>query len=684
MVAVIHPESWVPAKVFDHTHEVPGIIEFVTSPHFLDRPNIYPRQGTFLKAMFLRIEEFTNYDIEVIDEWESEYLRTSDKDGEGNEGTPPGLMERIRLNRICPCSHDKGEHHVAKAAGQIHLQDNGVPYPGLACSVDGCPCNYYLGRHWFREVVVPIGRRGSKGHMGAIAAAYVLWHYIKKGDPQDFYGVDRDKRLTAVVFAGKKEQAKINQWADINNVILGAPCFQKYIGRSLGESLSIRAPNDSRREGTRKDRGINSTSDIATFEIVPKESTPIAARGIAAFLQIYDEAAHVVKGVAKAPAEEVYESATPALDQFGRDGFIYIPSSPWQRIGLFHDKYQEAREVNEDGTAVYPEKMLLQLPSWGLYKDWQSAHKIERLPIEHPLGGLNYERLKGAIQEYDDDMAQIERANPETFKVERRAHFAAVMDAYLNPNRIAEMWDENLVQADKGTLANTYRAHGDPSKSGAQFGFAIGHISHRDEEGRPHVTFDIIDRWDPADFPDHNIDYSYVDRELEGYMDRFMPAEMTFDQFNSVSTIQRLTRYAASRRYPKRVTIYERTATGPLNWNTWETFKSALGMGLIHAPYHEWANMELTFLQDKGGKVDHPESGPVQTKDVADCMAIVTYELIGDEMASIMGKQFSEFKLSPSAPGGMDAYKDQRPEQHEALSNFGKERRNFVRRAGRG
>lgn len=670
-------EPW--SGVRDKTHEVPGIIEFVTSDRYLDRPNLYPRQGTFLKVMFLKIEEMTEYDFDVIDQWESEYVRTADKDGEGNEGTPPGILDRIRLNRICPCSHDKGEHTISRIYGDDRDIDDrtGEYYPGMGCSVDGCDCRYYRGRHWFREVVAPIGRRGSKGHMGAIAAAYILWHYMAKGDPQAYYGVDRGKRLTGVVFAGKKEQAKDNQWADINRVILEAPCFTKAISRPLGESLTIKAPNDDNRARSRSDRGIKSSSDIASFEIVPKESTPISARGIAAFLQIYDEAAHVIKGVAKAPAEDVYEQATPALDQFGRDGFIYIPSSPWQRIGLFHDKYQEARELDEGGLPVYPEKMLLQLPSWGLYEDWEKAHQIPMAP-----GSLPYKQLKAAIQEYDDDMRQIERANPETFKVERRAHFAAVLDAYLNPARIADMWDESMVMATKGILSATYRAHGDPSKSGAQFGFAIGHVERYDERGLPHVHFDIIDHWDPAEFDNHEVDYNFIGEEIEDYMDRFMPAELTFDQFNSVSTIQRLRRHAAKRKYPKRVQIYERSATGPLNWKTYETFKTALGLGLLHGPYYEWANMELTFLQDKGGKVEPPDSGPVQTKDVADCLAIVTYELIGDELAAMIGKQLSDLKVSPSAPGGMDAYKEQRPEEHEALSSFGKklERRGLERR----
>jgi hypothetical protein len=616
--------------------DVPDIIEFTCSDAYLNRPNLYPRQGTLLKIIFLQDELLTDYDYEVIAEWEEEYLKTVNDKGVALGGITPGVLDRIRINKEA-------------------------------------------GRKWFRQVLNVSGRRGSKGHIGGIAGSYVLWHYITKGDPQGFYGVDRDKRLSAIVFAGKKEQARANQWRDLNNIILGAPCFTRYISQAQTESLTLFSRHDFVKMMERSERGVESSIDPATFEIVPKESTEMAGRGPASFMQHYDEAAHVVRGVAKASAEEVYEAATPALDQFGLDGFIYIPSSPWQMIGLLYDHYLLAGEMDTDEHGVlvpaYPEMLMVQLASWAIYKDWERAHEIPRAP-----GELPYQRLKGAIQSYDDNMRQLERANPERFKVERRSHFAAVLDAYLKPERISAMWepwpnpDRPMKMADRGHLATLYRAHGDPSKSGAGFGFALGHVEGPDERGLPHVVFDIVHHWDPADFEGHEVDYDVIGRELADYLDRFMPGEMTFDQFNSVSTIQFLQRHARDSHYPKRVEIYERTATGPLNWKTYETFKTALGLNLVHAPYYEMADLELTFLQDRGGKVDHPSSGPVQTKDVADCMAIVVYELIGEAMSAFIGKMLSEVPLHVAAPGGFDPYQPQREEAHQALSGFGRGR----------
>jgi len=99
-------------------------------------------------------------------------------------------------------------------------------------------------------------------------------------------------------------------------------------------------------------------------------------------------------------------------------------------------------------------------------------------------------------------------------------------------------------------------------------------------------------------------------------------------------------------------------------------------MGLLHGPYHELADLELRFLQDLGGRVEHPTSGPVQTKDVADCLAIVTYELIGEQMSAFLGKALGELPLSASVQGGMDPMQAHRAaEVANQLSGFGRARR---------
>ncbi|MGH7869863.1 MAG: hypothetical protein ACREP9_20075, partial [Candidatus Dormibacteraceae bacterium] len=375
-----------------------------------------------IKIIFLRDDLFTAYDYQVIDEWIEEFHRTNPDAGPDNKFT-------AHTNGIQPDVYER----------MAWLKERGYK--------------------WFKEVIMAIGRRGSKGYICSLAMAYVLWHYLALGDPQDHYGIDRDKQLAAMIFAGKKEQAKQNLWGDLNNIVIGSECFVPYISQAQAESLTVFAPNDFDRMGALERKGIRSTKDMASLAILPRESTNLAARGPAGCVLGFDEAAHVKNAGVTRAFGDIYKSAKPALDQFGRFGFIVMPSSTWEMTGRFYTLWEQSLEMEPDGDgvlrAVYQTMLMLQLTSWDPYKDWQIAHELPLFPagFEGDLGeyegkGLpRLQPLKGAIQAYDEEMAKEERANPDTFSVEKRSHWATSLDAYLNGGKIADMfkpWEERI------------------------------------------------------------------------------------------------------------------------------------------------------------------------------------------------------------------------------------------------
>lgn len=625
----ILPTAFGPDKLFQLFTglPVPDPVTFVMSPQYLDRANMYPRQATLLKIIFLRYDLLTDYDHRVIDEWEESFRQS------GNNGIVPGVRDRM-----------------------IKLRDE--------------------GRSWFRETLLVMGRRAGKGHISGLSMAYVLWNYMAKGDPQKYYGVDRDKKLVAMVFAGKRDQAKATVWQDAVNYITGSVCFAPYIRAPLqAEKLSIYAPNDFLRMKKRAEQGMNPDDiNMATFELVPKESTLMAGRGPTSFCQAYDEMAHVVASGANRAAEDVYAAATPSLDQFGKDAFIIEPSSPWQMLGQFYVNYCNSLLMDDEDEPVYPEMLMVQLASWEIYEDWEIAHTIPVFP-EGFTGDLGeYEgqptmyfgQLRGAIQTYDDQMVRLEQSNPETFKVERRSHFAVALDAYLNESKVRQIfapWDgrqdfygqPQLGMQEKGRLDLDYKAHGDPSKSNANFGLAIAHAEPGPDD-RLHVVFDKIHHFAPMDFTDHIVDYDMVEDWIwDNILRPFMPTEMTFDQFNSAQVIQRLAKRSRKSGLPKTTQVYEKTATRQHNWKRAEIFKTAVNMGWVHAPYYEQAELELRFLQEKNGVVDHPDSGPVQTKDVADAMMECVMSLIGDQIVS-MRKELGSMRPQGAMQGGVEPF----------------------------
>jgi len=601
--------------------EVPDPITFIVGERWLNRPNLYPRQATLIKIIFLRDDLFTDYDRGVIAEWEEAYRTT------GNNGIVPNIMWRIKW-----------------------LKANGYK--------------------WFREVLLVMGRRAGKGHVTALAMSYVLWNYMAKGDPQGFYGVDRDKRLACLIFAGKRDQAKATVYGDLNNVITGSACFAPFISSIQNERISIYAPHDFVRMKNMAEKGLRTERDMATFEIMPKESTTMAGRGPTSFQQCYDEMAHVVAAGANRGADEVYQSAKPSLDQFGKDAFICEPSSPWQMMGQFFENYQRSIALDDQGNPANPNFLMIQLASWDIYLGWELAEILPLFPEEF-TGDLGeyaevdpprFHPLRGAIQVFDDEMVREKAANPETFAVERESHFATALDAYLNEQKVIQIfqpWVDRpakygpplILPQRQGLLVNTYKGHADPSKVNDKFGVALAHTEY-DEQGRAHCVFDVLHHFDPADFPDHTIDYEHVNEWLwENLITKFYPEEFTFDQYNSLSSIQSLNKKIRAANLPKHVNVFEKTATRPYDWMVKENSKAAINLGLVHAPQNERAELELRFLQLVNGRVDHPSAGPVQSKDIADAMTECIHVLIGEQVQNFLHSDLQGLRPSANTMG---------------------------------
>jgi hypothetical protein len=208
-------------------------------------------------------------------------------------------------------------------------------------------------------------------------------------------------------------------------------------------------------------------------------------------------------------------------------------------------------------------------------------------------------------------MAGRGAANPETFAVERESHFATALDAYLNSGEghpdlpalggaAQPVRPDDLTMQTPGLLVTTtYKGHADPSKVNDKFGFAMAHGEQVVRGARDRrvgcsasrcctASSTVITHWSPQDFPDDGfVDYDAIEEAMWQYIINFLPGEMTFDQWNSASTIQHLQKYdprpaagcsrartsRSSRRRHRRVQLQRA-----------ETFKTALNMGWVHAP----------------------------------------------------------------------------------------------------
>jgi hypothetical protein len=572
-----------------------GIIEFCESDEYCGKP-LYPRQRVVMKLMFL--EELDGYEEDVLTEW----IEESDRGGDIE--ISPKVRERIDF-----------------------LRENEYPH--------------------FNTIQLVGGRRSGKGHMTGGAIAYKVYQLTQLNNPGAYYGIEAGKDIHFSIIADSLDQAKAYQFKDARNWLLDCrPLKDKgLIGAPLAESISVATPYDLARAaaipGAERD-------SLATLRVkaFPKNAGTI--RGQAAIAVIIDEMAHIMGGESQISDVELYTAIRPALQQFKKDALLFANSSPWTKQGMFYELYRRSvgDKAMDEEKINYPTYLTLRYPSWEMYKDWEKDR-----------------RFKGAIMlDPKDDIgaAMEEKADPERFAIEYRARFGEVIDAYLAPEMVErafkpsnqeEMIGRKLITQQGATIAHVrYKGHGDPSTRNANFGIAIGHLETHmgwdpilnDMVEQPHVVFDYVNAFFPEDFEatGGTIDWLTVLPTIENLINQFRPETWTFDQFESDAPIQILNDRLRHRGLIP--IVGEVKATAPHNKKRAANFKQALYLNRVHVPHPhgqsnekalELARKELTFLQEKNGRIDKPSSGPIKTKDIADCIMEVTDQLIGDVLA---------------------------------------------------
>ncbi|AEQ20915.1 putative terminase large subunit [Rhodococcus phage E3] len=601
-----------------------SIVDFATHESFCDQ-RLYPRQLTLLKLIYLETESMTQYDLDVIGEWQQGFTRERDR-----MGVQPDIWERVKYLR------DRGYRH-------------------------------------FPHIESVMGRRASKGKIGGLLGAEKLAYMFALDDWQDHYGISPGKDGYLSVVATTQQQAMKFQFADVREAIESCNYLKPHLSSVSDRAVHIRTPGDLRRIARMKADGVPLDREIATLRAVAMSSTSASGRGGTGFMNMFDEFAHMITGSGgPRSSEEVYEAYQPSLDQFGTDSMTYIPSSPFTKVGKFFELYEAGRVLmssyRPDGSVEYveqterdldvdaeeeiaeltadPEMLIIQVPSWELYRDWDKSPS---------MGGP---RFKGPIQVYNDRMKRFEKRNPDKFKVERKAQFASVIDGYLDEGAVERMfdplsWREPLRPTLAGQPRYAYRGHADPGLSNANFAMAIGHLEDAppDEFGDiwPHVIFDFLHVWKPGDYDDHIVPYPQITKQI-GERFRMFPSltDFTFDQWNSASSIATL-----REEFSPRVNIRVEEFSKSSNFNRAEHFKSAINLGWVHAykdtffgESQSLLEQELKFLQEKNGLIVKQDFGPVTTKDLADCVMEVTVSLLQEHLDRWANKVLGKMHLA--------------------------------------
>jgi hypothetical protein len=580
----------------------PGILEFISNPAYLGRLPLLPLQAFMLKAIFLVPEvAYTDFDRESIASLGEGFALRRDGDVafyDGEQGTAPDVLERVRLCRDS-------------------------------------------GRRWLRDVIMVVGRRGGKGYVGAICAAYILWRYISDIDPHAHAGLDKSTQLTMLVFALTKPQARATQHKMIRDFIMRAPCFQPYIAATSRDSLMLYA-HDQVMAG---DRG---TNVAPTFEILACGATEQDARGRTVIAAFFDEIAWMTGGGANRSAEEIYPAVIPALMTAGDRAFVYLSSSPWQPDGQLYRSYRDALAVDPTtGAPLHPQMWTLQLPTWAISTGWELT--VDGT-FEITPGGPTLPPKQGPLVP-NESLDEERSLNPETYDIEFGAKWATARNPYFNPSAIHAIFTDADVQPSAGRLGTTYFGYADPGLVDDHFAFVIAHLEHDDTSEIPHVVFDVIEDWDPKEHPGNAIDTEWAIDELFGYLLRFRLTSLTMDQFNGRAIADGLRRRIRDAQLNWHPQVTVRQNTRAQNYQIAETFKRLAYAGHITALMHMAARDQLLGLRDNHGKIEAATTGRVTKDDIA--IAMLNVVSIMTEPFHTLIHEIGALKARITLPGGL-------------------------------
>jgi len=295
---------------------LPNIVEYIESGWGLNL-RLFPVQRFILKAYYNICLDNKNKNIEVTDKFRENVLYTLTEEEYlsflWNEG-------RININKLDP--------------------DN--------------------PRH---ELVLAIGRRGSKTAMSSFIASYEMYKLLMLDNPHKYYGLPEHNKIGVISVATDKEQAGL-LFSEVSGHFSTCDLFAPYKEGETLSAIRLYSPHHLKKYEAQAKSKL-----LVTF----KACVAKGLRGPGNIVIVLDEMAHFTnKG--QASAEDVYKAITPSSTTFTpkdpndshkklselSDGRVISISSPLSDSGKFYELFQTAMS----GGPASEGMLAIQAPCW--------------------------------------------------------------------------------------------------------------------------------------------------------------------------------------------------------------------------------------------------------------------------------------------------------------------------------
>jgi len=359
----------------------------------------------------------------------------------------------------------------------------------------------------FKELHLVLGRRGTKTVLASLISAYEVYKLIVIGDgnPHKFYNLPFDDEIAIINVALSQPQAG-KLFNEISSRLRNSPFFDNRIAKGTTSEIRLYTDQDIEKGKELKEKG-SKLEVPGSIVIMCGHSNPDTLAGRSAILILFDELGFYDE-TGKVTGSYFYNRLKPSLANFlpYGDGRLVEISSPNSMTGIFYDIYKAAKD--DDAILSY------QLPTW----------------IANPK--ITYEDL------------QSDRArNPEMFSVEYGGQWAksGIYGNYFESDMV-----ERCIRIDSEPHLTpkpgfSYFLHIDPAKNGNRYAallIAKKYYVNRYGKRRPKLFLANIWIWDPQ--PGVGLLFNEIDKEVIQICARYHPMIVSYDQYNSVHSLQLL------------------------------------------------------------------------------------------------------------------------------------------------
>jgi hypothetical protein len=445
------------------------------------------------------------------------------------------------------------------------------------------------------ELILVLGRRSSKTVLASIISVYEVYKLLMvgNGDPYDFYGIPYDHEIAVLNVATSRKQAG-RLFAEIKARIRNCRFFDDRIVKPpTSEEIRVCTDIDLKKIS---DQSIT-IPVTGSVVIVCGHSNPDSLRGYTTICLLFDELAFYDEAE-KVSGTQFYEALAPSVSDFSHkgDGIIVEISTPGPKTGIF-------------------------------YKLWKSSLEISgMLSFKMATWDFNPKRP------YDDpELTKFRKLDAAGFEVEFGAEWpeGGVYGIYFPEELIKRCTRIDLKPETSPVPGAEYYFHLDPALSGDRYVLvAVRKTIYRDIRGDlcPRPVLSFIRVFEPK--PGFGLDYEEIDAEVVKLCLKYKPRVVSYDQWNSETSLQRLTKVGV---FTKR-TAFNRGYKNRIYQNLRDLMaKPEVGIYIFDDALLLAELYNLKYKPSpRGMSIGADKRGDCPTDDAADCLAGASYLACGN------------------------------------------------------